>query len=167
MGFATAIFVGLTAAQAISGISTANSQAKVARQNATAKADALKKEGDLAVSEKAKEVKLRAARQVSSFITSGLTLEGTPTDVLNETFDVGIADVENIGANYQTSRMSVLRGGDAEAGNIIGGGRTRAIGTVASGFSGASTGGMFDFPASTPSNRGAGGVPLPVRRGGF
>jgi hypothetical protein len=147
MGIETAIFVSLIAAQAISQVSNASSQAKVARTNALAKSSALKQEGDLAVSEKAKEIKLRGARQTSSFITSGLTMEGTPMDVLNETFDVGIADIQNIGRNYQTNRENVLRGGAAESSSIINAGRTEAIGTIASGAGsyagGSGAGAMF------------------------
>lgn len=168
-GATTAVFAGLIAVQAFSQISTANSQAKASLVNSQAQADALKKEGDITVSEKAKEVRLRAARQVSSFITSGLELEGTPMDVLDETFEVGVADIENIGSNYQTQRMNVLRGGKADALTSINQGRTAAIGSISSGF--ASYGGSGSlFDSSTQSNRGVGGVPIPVKRpttGGF
>ncbi len=167
---ATIVFLALTAAKAVSQVSNASSRAKVVSQNASAKAEALKAEGDIAVKERAKEVRLRAARQASSFITSGLTLEGTPTDVIDETFEVGIADIENIGANFQTSRRNIISSGNAEAQSINRAGRTAAIGTIVSSFSSfGSAGSLF---GSGQANRGAGGVPLPVPKpspagGGF
>lgn len=172
MGIATVGLIALTAFQAVSQIKTSTKQATTSARNAVAKARALKAEGDIAVQERAKQVRLRAARQTSSFITSGLTLEGTPMDVLGETFDVGIADIENIGTNFQTSRMNVLRGGEAEVESAIRSGRNQAIGSIASSFSsfagGSGAGSLFG--SSQPANRGVGGVPIPVRKpttGGF
>ena len=135
---ATALFVGLSAVSAISQISNASSQANMVENNAIAKSNALKTEGDLAVQQKAKEVRLTAARQTASFLSSGLTMEGTPTDVINETFSTGIADVQNIGKNYQTQRTNVLSGGAADAKSINNAGRTAAINTIASSFTSAS-----------------------------
>ncbi len=173
MGIETVLFASLIAVQAISQISNASSSAKIASQNASAKSEALRAEGDIAVAERAKEVRLRAARQTSSFITSGLTLEGTPTNVIDETFEVGIADIENIGANFQTSRRNIISSGDAEAQSINRAGQSATIGTIVSGFS--SFGGAGDIGSlfgTGQANRGVGGVPLPVRKptpagGGF
>ena len=160
----TLLYAGLTAFQATSQIKTAKSQAKAVAQTSIAKSDSLKEEGDLAVQQKAKEIKLRTARQTASFITSGLTMEGTPQDVLAETFDTGIADIENIGKNYQQSRLNILRGGSAQIGGIIDSGRNAAIGTIANSFSsfgsrGIGSSSLFNSPLSSDIDYGA---PLPI-----
>jgi len=65
--FSTLAIIGLTALSAVSQIKQSEREA-----------EAIAEQGTLAAKSKAKETKLRAARAQSSFITSGLTLEGTP-----------------------------------------------------------------------------------------
>ncbi len=165
MGIETVLFAGLIAGTALTQISNSTKQAKVAQNNAISKADSLKTEGDLAVQEKSKQVRLTAARQTASFLSSGLTLEGTPTDVINETYDVGIADVQNIGKNYQTARMNTLYGGGAQADAFISAGRAQAIGTIAqgaAGYAGASGAGSLFGTQGTASRTLAFGSPSGV-----
>lgn len=123
-----AAFVGL---KAISQMNAATAQAKQAAQ-----------QGTIDAKQRAKEVSFAAARQTASFLSSGITLEGTPMTVENETFNTGKEDVQNI-----------INGANAKSKNIVSAGRSQAIGTIVSGFSGFSSGGgsagsMFDTTGS-------------------
>lgn len=119
MGIETILFMAFTGLQAVSSMMNANSQA-----------DAAIRTGNLQMQEQAKKTRYAAARQTTSFLNSGITLEGTPQDVIQETFTTGIADVKQIGANANTT-----------ANNIIGEARTKAIGSIASSFGSFSSGG--------------------------
>ena len=102
------------------------------------------RQGDLDASNKSKEVQLRAARQQVSFLNSGLTLDGTPMAAIQSTFKTGLDDINLIQSNAQR-----------RSNNIYSQGRTQAIGTIASGFSGISTSGggsgISDFKTSAMS----------------
>ena len=140
--FSTLAIIGLTAFQAVSQIKQSEREAE-----ATVKA------GDLQAEAKGKETRLRAARAKSSFLTSGLTLEGTPMAAIGDIFKTGLEDIDQISTNTNT-----------RAKNIISSGRTQALGTLASGIGGAfGTGDIFggsaaatgsqsllDFPTGSP-----------------
>lgn len=130
MGIETIIFAALTGLKAISQMNAAEKQAK----NAV-------REGEIVAKEKAKEIRYKAARQTQSFLSSGLTLEGTAQTILDETFDTGKEDIANIRASYNNKSK-----------NFISAGRTAAIGTIASGFGNAalagSAGSMFETAGS-------------------
>lgn len=118
MGVETAIIIGLSAASAVGQISNANREAK----------DTIK-QGNLETQNKAKQIIARTAAAQSSFLTSGLTLEGTPSAALNSMFDSGLEDISQLGSNYNSKAKS-----------IISQGRTAALGTLAGSFAGASFG---------------------------
>jgi hypothetical protein len=113
-GATTALMIGFTALQAVGSIQQSKAQAKAAIA-----------EGNIAAQNKAKETQIKAARLQSSFLSSGLTLEGTPQNVIDDTFNVGLTDLGQIKSNY-----------DNKAKSIISAGRTEALGKLASGFSG-------------------------------
>lgn len=143
MGIETILFAVFTGIQAISQIQTAKKEAKAVTRAAEARARALKLEGDLATKERAKSLRLRVARQASSFLSSGLTLEGTPEAVLNESFEVGFADIKNIGRNFQTTIDNTISAANAQSKSIVAAGRTAAIGTIVGGFANFSFGSTF------------------------
>lgn len=126
MGIETILFAAFTGLQAVSGMMQAQSQAKSAVA-----------QGNIQMQERAKQVRYAAARQNVSFLNSGLSLEGTPMDVINETFDTGLADIRAIGANA-----------NAQSKNIIGQARTQAIGQIAGAFGDGSFGGMVTSAGS-------------------
>lgn len=132
MGWETLIFAALTGLKAVSQMNNAE---KMAKQTV--------REGEIVAKEKAKEVRYKVARQTSSFLNSGLTLEGTPQDVIGETFSTGLDDINKIRSNYTTKSK-----------NYISQGRTEAIGTIASAFMpsmgsmGGSMGSMFETAGS-------------------
>ncbi len=128
--FSTLAIIGLTALQTVSQLK----QSERAAETAIA-------QGELDAKTKAKETKLRAVRAQSSFLTSGLTLEGTPMAAIQDIFKTGLEDVEQISTN--ANRRSK---------NIISSGRTQALGTLASGVSGSFGGGdIFDTNAALGS----------------
>ena len=122
MGIETLVLVGLSLFQASAAMSQAEDQA-----------DAAIREGDLRAKEKAKETRLRAARQKVSFLNSGLTLDGTPIAAINNTFDVGLEDVNQIQENSRIKAKNIIKSGRTEA---IG----KIAGTVAPMFGGAGGG---------------------------
>lgn len=97
MGIETIVLVGLSLAAAGQNIKQAEKEA-----------EAIKGRGEIETKEKAKETKLKAARAKVSFINSGLTLEGTPTFSINEIFDTGIEDIEQIRSNRTVQARNVL-----------------------------------------------------------
>ncbi len=129
MGIETILFAAFTGLQAISSLMNAQSQA-----------DAAVKTGEYNMENEAKKVRYAAARQTTSFLSSGLSLEGTPTDVIQETYNTGIKDIKQIGANA-----------NSQSSNFIAQGRSQAIGAIAGGLKGlpsGSFGAMFDTAGS-------------------
>lgn len=89
--------LGLTALQNIQTINQAKKQAK-----------ATVREGEIVADNKARDVMRQAARQRSSFLTSGLTLEGTPENVIGQTYDTGLQDVNLIRSNVNTQSKNII-----------------------------------------------------------
>lgn len=116
MGWQTALLFGLKAFSAASEISASKKAA-----NATIE------EGNIAAANKAKQTLIGADKQRVSFLNSGLTLEGTPMNVIESTFNTGITDINQITKNYNT-----------KASNQLSAGRSQAITSLASGFGSAS-----------------------------
>ena len=112
----TAVMIGLSVVGAASEVSNAKRQAK-----------ATIAEGNIVAANKAKEVARKAATQRVSFLNSGITLEGTPMNVIESTFNTGMEDINQIGSNYNMA-----------AKNQISAGRSAAISSLASSFAGAS-----------------------------
>jgi len=131
MGWETVVMAGLSAVKGITQMNQAKSEAK-----------ALVREGEIAAGEQAKKTRYKAAAQTSSFLNAGLTLEGTPNSVLNETYQTGLADINNIITGYNTKSK-----------NAISKGRSDMINSMVSDFKGADFGGgsmgsMFEIGGS-------------------
>lgn len=124
MGIETALMIGFSALQAAGQISQAKSQAKAAVE-----------QGNILAQNKARETAIKAARVQSSFLSSGLTLDGTPNNAIDDTFNTGIADIGQISSNYNN-----------QAKNIMAQGRSAALSTMASSFSG------MDFGSTASSS---------------
>lgn len=128
MGLETAILVGLTGLSAIGQMRAGQDQAKQ-----------IVKEGNIAVRNKAQEVQLKTARLQTSFLSSGLTLEGTPNLAIQGAYDVGLQDLRQLRGNY-----------NAKAKNAISSARSAALGTIATAVAGASfSSGAFSDMFST------------------
>lgn len=99
MGIETAIIVSAvsTAIGAVSTMSSAKKQAKAVVQQANIAAD-----------NTAKKTALRAASAKTSFLNSGLTLEGTPMTSINEMYTTGLADIAQIRSNADTQSKNIM-----------------------------------------------------------
>lgn len=128
MGIETILFAAFTGMQAISSLMSAQNNAEAAVQ-----------QGNIAMENKAKETRYRAARQTVSFLNSGIEMEGTPSLVVDETYTTGLKDIQQIGANA-----------NAQSSNFIAQGRSEAISAIVGGMSGmsGSMGSMFETAGS-------------------
>ena len=99
MGIETAIIMAAvsTAIGAVSTMSSAKKQAKSVVQQANIAAD-----------NTAKKTALRAASAKTSFLNSGLTLEGTPMTSINEMYTTGLADIAQIRSNADTQSKNIM-----------------------------------------------------------
>ena len=150
MGIETAI-IALGVGSALFGAVSAGNQAE-----ATAKATVA--EGDLKASELAKDARLKAARAQTSFLNSGLLLEGSPMASIDSIFTTGLEDVAQTQSNAQTAGKNAARKGRSDA---IGG-LLSATSSVLGGVSG-----MGGAPASpTPAVTGPSFIG-PVQGGDF
>ena len=143
MGIETIAIIGLSLFQAKASMDAAEDQAQAGIDQANIQSE-----------NKAKEVRIKAARQRSSFLNSGLTLEGTPLSAINSTFNSGIADINQITSNANKSSKNLISNARTEAITSL---ATTAIGTgfgsgnpFASGNSGSANGG-FNAITSNPS----------------
>lgn len=106
MGLETILMGGLIGAGlglSAAGMASSNSSAKK-------QAEALKKEGELKATERARETNALAAAQKVSFLNSGISLTGeddTPMGVLTSTFRKGKEDIGQIKDNYDTQIENV------------------------------------------------------------
>lgn len=111
MGLETVLLIAGTLGKAHMQASAAEAQAKQAVR-----------EGELEAQERAKRTRAKAGAQKTSFLSSGLTLEGTPMSAIQATFKTGLEDVD-----------LVLSNADRRAKNAHRAGRSQVIGTLASG----------------------------------
>lgn len=139
---ATVAFVALSALKASAAASAATSAAKK-------QAKATIAEGNIAAANKAKQVVQKAATQRVSFLNSSLTLEGTPMNVIESTFNVGLEDIAQIQSNYNTKAKNQISAGKSAAldaliggftGVTIGGGSMGSFSDIGAGFSSMSQG---------------------------
>lgn len=110
---ATATMIGLSVVSAASQVSSAKKQAK-----------ATIAEGNIVAANKAKDIARKTATQRVSFLNSGLTLEGTPMNAIDSTFNTGLEDIAGISNAY-----------NMQAKNQIAAGRSAAIGSLVGGLS--------------------------------
>lgn len=142
MGIETFILAAKVAS-AISGFMGARQQAK-----------ATVAEGKLEAERRRDVVKAEAAQQKTSFLSSGLTLAGTPQDVLESTFTTGIADVNQIISNANRQSKNIMSQART---NFLG--SVATIGLEASGLFKGQTGTQQPLPTRKPVFQ-----PLPTRK---
>lgn len=115
----------IVASQVAMGAIKANSEIKAGKKAAQATIA----EGNIIAANKAKDIAKVAASQKVSFLNSGLTLEGTPMNVIESTFDTGLTDLNLISSNYNNKAKSQVSAG-----------RQAGISSLFSAFAGASMG---------------------------
>lgn len=97
MGVATAVMAGLSLASAIGNFNQSKSEA---RQTA--------RQGAIAAQNRADEIKKLAAKQRVSYLQAGLELEGTPQAVINDTYNTGLEDINEIKSAYNQSSKNIM-----------------------------------------------------------
>lgn len=109
MGITAALAVGsvVSAGLGVAGAIQANRQASAQRQVAEQAARQAQFEAEERAKARARDVKRLRSRQLVGFLKSGVALEGTPLDVLEETERLGEEDV-----------AAIRRGGQARAGQF-------------------------------------------------
>lgn len=118
------VAIALAAAQVGLGLYGASQSVRQGKKDAAA----LIEQGNIEARNKAKEIQARAASQKTSFLNSGLMLEGTPMNVIESTFNTGAEDLGNLARNYNTA-----------AKNAISKGRSQAISSLVGSFASAGT----------------------------
>ncbi len=94
-------------------LAAASSVAKIHQARQTGKA--IVKQGALEATRRKHQIIAKAAKQKTSFLSSGLTLQGTPQSVLESTFTIGKQDVEQGISTANTQARNVLRSAQVEA----------------------------------------------------
>lgn len=91
----------------IAGVGFGAMKSATELKNARSEAKATIKAGELSAKNKAIQTSALAAQQKSSFLTSGLELEGTPISVISSTYRTGKEDVQQIleNANIKSSNI--------------------------------------------------------------
>lgn len=97
MGWETFVQAGVTAYQAVSKTSAARKEAK-----------AVTEEGRLLAENKARDTVREAGRLQSSFLSSGLTMEGTPMEVLKRSYQYGLEDINQIAKNANARSKNIM-----------------------------------------------------------
>jgi len=122
--------IGLTVAKSFMDIKNAKSQAK-----ATVEA------GRIQAEQSKIQTLARAGQQKASFLSSGLTLEGTPLAALSSTYQTGQQDVGQIISNANNKSR-----------NVIGQAYSSAIGNIAGAGMSMYGGGMFSTATAPVSS---------------
>ena len=128
-----------------SGVSKAVSSVK----DAKAQAKATKVEAEQQIQEKARQAAKLMSQQKSSFLKGGVYFEGSPEDVINETFDFANEDIRRLTNNANTSIKNTMRKGRTAFATSL---MDAVVGGL-SGFGGGMQiqGGLNDFTGGTTS----------------
>lgn len=159
MGIETAVFAAMTAISVASSMNTAQSQAKAITANASSQATTLKTQGDLQATNQAKQTTYAASTQRTSFLSSGLTLDGTAGKVIAQTFNTGLQDTQNISTQYQNNINNEVTQANSQAKNTIGAARSAAIKQIAGSVAGASVSGSMGSMFQTTADTGLSYLP--------
>lgn len=132
MGIETAVIAGLGLASAIGQYNQSKNEAK---QTA--------KYGSILAQNRADEIMSLAAKQRVSFLNAGLELEGTPSAVINDTYNTGVEDVNAITGIYNTKSENIMKSARAKLlGNIAKIG-VSAFGSLGTDLSGSASSGAL------------------------
>lgn len=82
--------------------------ARTANRAARTEARAITDEAAIVAGNKARDTVREAGRLQSSFLSSGLTMEGTPTEVLKRSYQFGLDDINQIAKNANTRSKNIM-----------------------------------------------------------
>ena len=120
--------LGSGIASGISAVNSAKSQAKAIQQSPQEPRD-----------ERARQARKLMSQQKTSFLKSGVYFSGSPTDVINETYNTSITDIDTLKRNANNQIKSLQN--QANLGFISGVGK--GIASAALGYVGAGGGGLL------------------------
>lgn len=140
MGIETAVIAGLSVASAIGNYNQSKSESRQ-----TAKA------GAIAAEKRADDIMKLASKQRISYLSAGLELEGTPQNVINDTYETGIADVNNIIGSYSQKSKNIMTKARAD---LLGGLAKAGASTMAGNRS---SGGLFSALSGISEDSGGWG----------
>jgi hypothetical protein len=92
--------LGSGIAQGISSVQNAKSEAKAIQQSATEQID-----------ERARTAKKLMSEQKTSFLKGGVYFTGTPEEVINETYETSLKDINAIANNSNKQSKNLIRQG--------------------------------------------------------
>ena len=99
MGWQALAIIGFQALSQVSGINAATKSAK-----------AVAREGEYAAQQVADNTIRTTGKLTTSFLQSGITLEGGPMDVLKQAFSKGYTDISRIQTNANTEAKNIMSG---------------------------------------------------------
>ena len=136
---ASAVGLGLGAVNGMMGVESAEDEA-----------NDIVREGSLQAEKRRNIAIAQASQQKVSFLSSGLSLEGTPMQVISSTLQTGKSDVNQIIQNYNTKSSNIMSQARSQAiGSMItgtmtgfqaGGGMNSLMGAFSGGASGGGSG---------------------------
>lgn len=161
MGIELLVLAGLTMGAAHLKGKQQQSQYEDQAEIYAQQANAVAAEGALKARERSRQIAKLGSQQKTSFLQSGVTLQGTPMNVLSDTYKTGREDIDLLKKNYEAKTGSLI----AQANQSLKTGRSSyqqsllsgamSVGTMAvmGGIGGASgaSGGASSFSASSQS----------------
>lgn len=97
MALFTALMIGTTALKIANSYKSAQNNIQALAEQKAINAKELKK-----------NILAKTGAQRASYLASGLTLEGTPMEVIKDTYDAGYEDLKQLESNYKRSSRNIM-----------------------------------------------------------
>nr|DAN07833.1 MAG TPA: hypothetical protein [Caudoviricetes sp.] len=98
---------------AVTGLLSGVSQGIQTKQNANNQSDALERQAQAKIDERAKQAKKLMQQQKTSFLKSGVYFEGTPEAIIDETYNTSIDDINTIINDTEAQKNNLNKQGNA------------------------------------------------------
>lgn len=105
----------MAAAVTVAGLSVAKGVGEF--NAAKSGARALKEEGKIKIDQRKKEILQLVAQQKVGYVDSGVEFEGTPQNVMQDSYNTGMEDIEALRTSYNTQIKNAMKKARA---NLIG-----------------------------------------------
>ena len=157
MGIETMVFVAIAAQ-----VGSTVLKAQAANKQAKRESAAVVEQARLQMSNESKLIRSKADRARSSFISSGLTLEGTANTSIGGIYTSGLEDLNRIETNANTTSRNIMAKARSDAILAFADTATSIAGGMSSGFGGGSSGTISAGRTPVPGVNGSG-----IPAGGF
>ena len=100
----------ITATLMVASLAMSGMAAASAYKNSKNQAKAVAEQGAMKARERAKQTQMLASKQKTSFLSSGISLtgEGTAEAMVQDTYDTGLADINQIKSNYNQQSSNIM-----------------------------------------------------------